>query len=276
VHTKMTRRDTQSSVRWISELRVDGHVTFRAGKRGMHLIADWPGLGRLTCARDGSDARFVAASGVPRCTIDKLRGAQVRGLLCEREGGLALHASAVAIDGRAVLFVGADGAGKSTAAAEMCILHGARMLADDVALLEVGEGGAYVLPGEDEHWLTLQSRRALGVACATTDPGPDKRGIRAERAGDSPSPLGLVIALRFEPTASSTVARIVRGSEGARMLMGAALRFDVEDATARRRELEQVTALYRCAPCFELIRPLSEPSGVATFVVDALLDGSAP
>lgn len=50
----------------------------------------------------------------------------------EREGGFVLHAASVVIDGRAVLFVGPSGAGKTTAA-NHC--EGARWLARDRAVV---------------------------------------------------------------------------------------------------------------------------------------------
>lgn len=48
---------------------------------------------------------------------------------------LILHSSVVAIDGRAVLIVGASGAGKSTLALRMMAL-GAQLVADDRAVLD--------------------------------------------------------------------------------------------------------------------------------------------
>ncbi len=69
----------------------------------------------------------------------------VIGLLLRLRGVTCLHASAVVIGGRAVVFVGTAGAGKSTTAAALGT-RGCPVLSDDiVALSEVG-GGFQVMP----------------------------------------------------------------------------------------------------------------------------------
>src|ERR1700690_1964968 len=130
--------DLRRCVVWIHEVKDNDAVIFRAGRQGDRLIAEWPGLATLACDHDGSRATFRAAAGVPRSTVGKLRRGSVRALLRDLEGGLSLHASAVAIGGRAILFIGQSGAGKSTAAAEMCLGSRAQLLADDIASLNVG------------------------------------------------------------------------------------------------------------------------------------------
>jgi hypothetical protein len=239
------------------------------------MIAQWPGMGTLRCARDGSDATFTPVAGASRRVIGKLQGGQVQGLLRDLAGQLAVHASAVAIDGRAILFVGAGGAGKSTAAAEMCLRHGAQMLADDAALLEVAPGGVTVVPSEGDHWLTRDSCRALGVPPRRGAAAGDKRNLRASKVAREPYALGLVVALRFDASVTAAVLQPLRGSDAARLLLEAVARFDVEDGLARGRELEQLTAVYNCAPLVELVRPLRAPESVAAFVVDRLTRGKS-
>jgi hypothetical protein len=199
----------------------------------------------------------------------------VQGLLRDLAGQLAVHASAVAIDGRAVLFVGEGGAGKSTAAAEMCLRHGAQMLADDAALLEVGPGGVSVVPCESDHWLTRDSCRALGVPPRRGSAAGDKRNLRASNVAPEPCVLGLVVALRFDASVTAAILQPLRGSDAARLLLEAVARFDVEDGVARGRELEQLTAVYNFAPFVELVRPLRTPGCVAAFVVDRLTKGKS-
>jgi hypothetical protein len=64
---------------------------------------------------------------------------RLRGLAC-------LHASAVAIDGRAVVLLGPAGAGKSTTAAAFNALS-YPLLTEDVVALDSGKAGFHVLPG---------------------------------------------------------------------------------------------------------------------------------
>jgi hypothetical protein len=264
----MSKPVQRRSVRWIHELRVDGAIAFRTGKQGNDLVAHWPGKGTLTCASDGSNARFVAVTSASRQTIGKLQGAQVRGLLRDLAGQPSVHGSAVNIGGRAVLFLGSDGAGKSTAAAEMCLLHNAEMLADDGVALDVGSRGVHVVPSEDEHWLTRESCIALGVHSSAAL--GQKRRMLALKVGREPCPLALVLALRFDDSVSRAVLLPARGVDAARWLLEGSIRFDVEDGAARWRELEQLNAVYNCAPFLQLLRPARDPGRVAEVVLEAL------
>lgn len=64
------------------------------------------------------------------------------GQICHQRGVMPIHATAVEVDGRAVLLAGASGAGKSTLAAAF-LRRGHRILSDDVAPLDAG---GWVLP----------------------------------------------------------------------------------------------------------------------------------
>ncbi|MBF0371819.1 MAG: hypothetical protein HQL39_00190 [Alphaproteobacteria bacterium] len=70
----------------------------------------------------------------------------VFGILCAQRGLLPLHASCVAIGGRAIAFSGVSGAGKSTLAAAFH-RQGHSVLSDDVTVVDVeAPGGPLVLP----------------------------------------------------------------------------------------------------------------------------------
>jgi hypothetical protein len=278
MHSAMTNRNGRQSISWTHEVKLDNRVQFRTGTRGTGLVAEWPGLGKLACRRDGSSAKFTAYSGVLPQTIGKLQRGQVRALLCDLRGGLAVHASAVAVEGRAVLFVGSSGAGKSTAAAHLCLAHGAQLLADDATLIEVGtNSGSRVLPCEDDLWLTPDSCFALGIPEHRLAGTGNKRFLRASNVAERPWPLSLVVVLRFEPSQATSTWRPLRGGDAALSLLAAAFRFDVEDAAARKREFEQVTTVYRHVPFVEWVRGRGGQSDVATLVLAALaLQRKAP
>jgi len=79
-------------------------------------------------------------------------------------GGLALHASAVCIDGRAVALLGPKGAGKSTMALAL-VQRGARLITDDTLVLRFDEhGNAWASPGVQRLRLWDDSAHALGAA----------------------------------------------------------------------------------------------------------------
>lgn len=70
----------------------------------------------------------------------------VMGFVLRRRGVTALHASAVSIDGRTVVFCGPAGAGKSTTAGALA-LRGMPVLCEDVSALHEVSGEFRVLPG---------------------------------------------------------------------------------------------------------------------------------
>ncbi len=110
---------------------------------------------RLRCEIDAK-ARLARASFVLACrAAGELSGALdvvLRNLILWNHlaaGGLALHASAVVCQGKAWVFVGPSGAGKTTAARLAREGAGAELLADDAVLLFVNGGGAFILPAPD-------------------------------------------------------------------------------------------------------------------------------
>lgn len=71
----------------------------------------------------------------------------VLGSVLRRRGRLCLHAGSVVIDGKAVLIIGQRGAGKSTTIAAFLRYRDARLIADDVAVIDYNNDVPHVLPG---------------------------------------------------------------------------------------------------------------------------------
>lgn len=102
-----------------------------------------------------------------------LLGTPMAALLHLRER-LPLHASAVEIDGHAVVLAGASATGKSALAAALA-LEGHRVVADDVAALHIADDGSVVVePGPSELLLWRDTLRRLDL-----DPAP----LRVARPG---------------------------------------------------------------------------------------------
>jgi hypothetical protein len=236
------------------------------GRQGKSLVAEWPRLARLTCDEDGTQVRLTPSAGASPRSLMKLRGV-VKALLADLRGGLGIHASAVAVRSSAVLLLGESGAGKSTTAAELCLHHGARLLADDAAWLDERNGVVQVVPSEDRHYLTRESGDALGVRLRSADlQEAGKAGVRSARTATRRVRLGLVVSLHFDDTLTEAVSRRLSGAEAAFRVLGAMFRFDVDD---RREELDRVMRLYEQAPFLEIARPRNEPA-IAAHVVRAL------
>jgi hypothetical protein len=87
----------------------------------------------------------------------------VLGLLLRLRGRVCMHAGGVVIQGSALLFMGAEGAGKSTTTAAL-VQRGHRFLTDDIAPLHETPDGFVVQPGVPRIFLEPGSIRALDVA----------------------------------------------------------------------------------------------------------------
>ena len=129
---------------------------------------------------DGSFAMFVPDAGtfivasemririVPLPTADTallrlFTVGSAMGMVLHLRGLLVLHASAVLLDGKATLFVGDSGSGKSTIAAQFA-KAGHPVLADDVMPIFIhATGHAFVRPGSVSFKLWRDSLDSLGI-----------------------------------------------------------------------------------------------------------------
>lgn len=120
------------------------------------------------------------------------------GLLMHQHGRCILHASAIAVGSKAVLFCGPSGAGKSTLAAALAA-RGLRHVADDQCVLSgLGQGEVLVHPDGRAHKLWEQ---AIGHLDLATRSGPPVRRelrkfyVEPARASSAPVPLAAVYVL---------------------------------------------------------------------------------
>jgi hypothetical protein len=246
-------------VRWIAEHVEDGVLRGRVGRAGDDLVAEWTGVARLDVRRDGTNVRFTPAPGASPEDVGKIRDGAARALLHQMGGALALHGSAVGVDGRAVVFFAGSGAGKSTLAAGLCERAGAELLSDDVVVLERGESGFEVLPLERCHWLDAASRAALGLGTSRAldhagDRAPDKEPVPAKAGSPSRAKLAALVHLSFGSPDEPSAAR-VDGVEAAALLLAQLVRFVVDEPELQRRELDEVARLVEEIPLWRLERP---------------------
>ncbi|PJN91782.1 aldolase [Bacillus sp. mrc49] len=82
------------------------------------------------------------------------------GIVLMQRKVLALHGSAIAIDGKAYVFIGESGAGKSTLASSF-MKKGYKLLSDDVIALSMKEGGPWITPSYPHQKLWLESIQAF-------------------------------------------------------------------------------------------------------------------
>jgi hypothetical protein len=140
-----------------------------------------------TCfVTDAATSRLWGAAGVSQTTEDLatyLLG-PVMGYILRKRGITALHASAVHLDGKAVLLAGEAGAGKSTTAAALA-LRGYSVLCEDIAALHETASGFQVHSGHPRVCLWPESVQVLmgqSDALPFITPNWDKRYLPLDGA----------------------------------------------------------------------------------------------
>ncbi len=220
----------------------------------------WEQLGKFRVAR-GTEIIIDPLPGVEERLLRLPLLGMIFAVLLHQRGRLVLHASAVAIDGEAIIFVGNKGHGKSTMAATL-YGRGHQLIADDVVALEIDEAGQpIVIPGFPQFKLYPEA----AVSSLGDDPknlpqladGYEKRSRRiTERFVLELTPLrsiyvlGRGSALSIEPLDQQTaLLTLIANSRMARF--GKQLLQGAEAST----HLRQCTALLAQVPVYRLERP---------------------
>src|SRR5207237_1442435 len=98
----------------------------------------WQGVGAFQITH-GREITVEPAPGVEARALRLFLLGPALALLLSQRGLLVLHASAVAVEGRAIAFLGESGQGKSTTAAAF-LAHGHTVVADDVLAVRIDDG----------------------------------------------------------------------------------------------------------------------------------------
>ena len=128
----------------------DGEVTMRVlAQHGAHVV-EWPGFMRARVQPEGAVSRvtFSVADLANEALVPVLLSPAV-GAMAMLRGALVLHATAVIVDGKAVLLLADRGGGKSSIAALLCSA-GAALLAEDVCALVIVDGMPMAYAGVQE------------------------------------------------------------------------------------------------------------------------------
>ncbi len=147
----------------------------------------------------GREIVFEAAAGVDGADISTFLVGTVLGILLHQRGQVVLHASAVRVNGKAVLFCGASGAGKSTLAAALA-QRGFPLVTDDFCAVTASDAGAVMVQSDGRNlklWgqaiqkLDLAERRGAQVRNRL-----EKFFVEPAAVFSEPLPLAAVYALR--------------------------------------------------------------------------------
>ncbi|WP_372890066.1 HPr kinase/phosphorylase [Sphingomonas sp.] len=114
-------------------------------RNAQQFLLDIPTVGRFLL-EEGRSIGFAVAAEADEQDVALFLAGNVFGILLHQRNHIVLHASAVVVNGRAILFCGASGAGKSTLAAALGE-RGYRLVTDDQAAITLdGEGVPIVHP----------------------------------------------------------------------------------------------------------------------------------
>ena len=235
--------DQPAAVRWRSGPPGKGFAVTERPTGGW--VLELEGLGRAELSADGCHATLAPVARHHEWPWFVLN--QVVGFAATLQGLEVLHASAVAIDGRAVAITAPSGVGKTTLALAL-VESGARFLADDALALErVGDTVvAYPGPGIASRVRTPKLR---GAGPSATGPSArDKTRAIIADPGVDPVTLGTLVLLERARAGTPTVAAAPLDPGN---LLGA-----TRNAVATSPErLESLLALYAAAaPSVRVLR----------------------
>lgn len=199
---------------------------FHAMAGEVHLFYDQVGT---FLVREGQEIIVQPVPGVDEQVLRLFILGPAFAVLLHQRGRLVLHASAVAVDGYAVAFLGGPGWGKSTMAAALSA-RGYGLVADDVVAVDLeGERGLTVFPGFPQLKLWPDTIASLGEVADTLPqlhPRLEKRAHRVAN-GFTHAPLSLshIYVLdegtnhAIEPIdKQNALVELVRHSYGVRLL----------------------------------------------------------
>jgi hypothetical protein len=237
----------------------DGRIWAEFHRKRGEVIIRFPGLADFRLPGDGGAPACWPAPGLTDDTREHLFINQVLPLLQGRSGLLVLHASAVAIEGRAVAFVGRSGCGKSTLATAFGA-GGFPFLADDGLVVTERDGICMAQPSHPSIRLWNDSREALvppEAACAGPVSYTDKARLLAG-AGlphfESPLPLGAVCFLGQDEVGDTRIRRLSGGGLLSECVQHSFL-LEPDDPEVLERHFSTVASFTNAVPCYRLDFP---------------------
>jgi hypothetical protein len=204
------------------------------------------------------------------------------GVVMRLRGMTCLHASAVNVDGRAVAFLGREGAGKSTTAAALAV-KGFPVLSDDTIALTEARDEWTAAPGYPRVRLWPDAAGAIRAEAGTPaliPPGATGSASRyhlnlqalRSRFQSDPLTLGLVYFLDEPNRQNQMSAEALTPSQALLALVPNTYATRVLDRDMRAREFEALSRFVERVPVRRLTRPadLATLSDFCDFVVEDL------
>lgn len=172
-----------------------------------------PRLADFWINAQGTSVEAWPAPGLDHEACHQLYLNNVMPMALSRQGKLVLHASAVEVEGRALVFVGVSGRGKSTLATAFA-RRGYPLIVDDGLVVEFVEGKPMAMPGDRSVRLWRDSEQLL--AAHSADSGQplgysEKRRIGASdelRFCSQPRPIQAIFLLGDDARATLDIRQL--------------------------------------------------------------------
>lgn len=236
-------------------------------------LVRFPGVGRILVCRDG----VIVRCPDPGCDLHELEFLDdvVDALACLYDGTFPLRASAVEVDGGAVLLCAQMPAGKSTIAAALGA-RGHRFLTDSLAVVTVADGVPEVHGPTRGPVLFPDAIERVGFDAAHGR--PVRRGIPARRFEGSGAPwcLPLRAVVRLVPDHIDAEPPAPGFSTVTELVAACWHRFAIEPLGLVPRQFEWAVAVARAVPMHALdVPPRADPFAMADAVLELSERGTA-
>jgi hypothetical protein len=247
---------TAKDVRWLDQVVLSGEVVLRLGHTSTGAFtAEWPHEAVLQ--EQGGVWIVETAPDLPLDRTEKLVRGPIRAVQRYVGGEMSLHASAVALHDRAIVFIGNGGAGKSTIAATLCDAHGAQLLSDDVLAVEWSDTRLIALPTEGLHWFEATNEEV--------------KLSRKAVAAEHPTTVVAIVALALNEATRAAQRRPLRGRPAMLALSQAHITLPIATRQQRMRDFEWVATLCTHVPIVEITRRCdTNPNEVALAALQLL------
>lgn len=242
-------------------------VRFQAGPNEFLLRVD--GVARYY-VKNGSHITIMPEQSAHEDDILLFLMGSVMGALLHQRNILVLHAGAIAVNGKSVIFSGISGVGKSTLTAGFH-RRGYTFLADDLCAVNTASGHPSVISGFSRLKLWADTLKKLdtdtnNLKAVRWGGRLEKYFIPVETVQGEPVPIKAVFVLQTTNTDRLDIIE-QRGSEKVNLLMDNTYRMNfLKGLGGKKNHFQQCTALGTKVQIFKTVRP------TGGFLLDELMD----